>query len=873
MADLTVVSYDLNGKKLSFADWVSNLSPTETPFISMTGKESVSQTLFQWQTDVLAQASDSNAVVEGAEADSNVLIPTFKHSNITQILRKVVMVSDTATKLANYGRSNETKYQLEKAGKEIKRDLEVILLSDQTRIDGDPISIPRRTAAFRSLVAPYDLPDPTTGATVHKAMAANSPTEAEIFDMTYNLYLSGSDADIIMFHPTFANFFSSLMEVSPSNGRIKLFSGDDVKFNHYVTEVVDPLGRPYKLLPNRWMPKDAIYFLNAKSWTQMVLREPNRSVLAKDGSYTKWLLEMEVGLRHKHPYASGVLLTRDAAPEPIQVTITIDEPFTFDVSDAPIDVTQYVTITPAEAAARGAVYTIDYSGTSGLSITPQGAISANQAGDGIFRIVPLANPNNWKNVYTQVTDRNAPVVPVESISLDKQFGYGGVGNLIARGASDTSNAVTNVGDSFTVNILPATAPQEFTVENDNPTVASIAVVGNVLNFTALTGGNCVFRVKSVQDPTKVYEGGFYVYSSAVDVAGFMSNPMYPGEVQDLIAVISPEPPVPQWTYVSLDPAVATVNFAKKVTAVAPGFTRIRAIASINGVKFFDQSGLDVDPIVLAITPNSFTLEEGAALDIDTYVTCTPNSAFTGGVTYAITSGSAFADVDPLTGIIHANAAGTAVIEVTLVNKPTEKASATIVITPAGAPAVTSVTLNSPNYYGGVGSRVLQMGAALTSDAVSATITPATVTILPAGAPQGFTAVSSAPGVATVAIVGNQVNITAVSFGTTTLTITSTADGTKQATAVVNIYDHSVSTESYSPSTINVGETSQLVYSVDTPTPAPTWHFATLDTAVATIDATGLTTGVGDGFTRGRAIADINGVRFYDQSGITVNAVI
>ena len=49
----TLVSYDLTGKQLSFANWISNLSPTDTPFVSMTGKESIGQTLFQWQTDTL----------------------------------------------------------------------------------------------------------------------------------------------------------------------------------------------------------------------------------------------------------------------------------------------------------------------------------------------------------------------------------------------------------------------------------------------------------------------------------------------------------------------------------------------------------------------------------------------------------------------------------------------------------------------------------------------------------------------------------------------------------------------------------------------------------------------------------------------------
>lgn len=129
MADTTqMVSYELNGKKLSFANWISNLSPQETPFVSMTGKEAINQTLFQWQTDALAAASEDNSVVEGSEAASGKRESTTKLSNITQILRKVVKVSDTANALVNYGRGKELQYQMEKAGKEIKRDLEMSFL-------------------------------------------------------------------------------------------------------------------------------------------------------------------------------------------------------------------------------------------------------------------------------------------------------------------------------------------------------------------------------------------------------------------------------------------------------------------------------------------------------------------------------------------------------------------------------------------------------------------------------------------------------------------------------------------------------------------------------------------------------------------------
>lgn len=302
----TLVSYDLTGKQLSFANWISNLSPTDTPFVSMTGKESIGQTLFQWQTDTLAAVNASNAVIEGAAAVEDTATSTTVKSNVTQILRKVVKVSDTANALANYGRGRELQYQMEKRGKEIKRDLEAIMLSAQAKVDGDG-SNARKTAGFQALVAASGVADTDTGAVVNKTTSISGViTETELFDLTYNLYLAGASADTIMFHPKYASFFSSLQEKTGTGNRVRMFENTP-KLSVYVSGLVDPLGQEFKLIPNRYMPEDAIYFFNPADWTQMVLRSPTKQQLAKDGSYEKWMIEMEVGLRHRNPYASGIL--------------------------------------------------------------------------------------------------------------------------------------------------------------------------------------------------------------------------------------------------------------------------------------------------------------------------------------------------------------------------------------------------------------------------------------------------------------------------------------------------------------------------------------------------------------------------------------
>jgi len=312
-----MTTYDLNGKKLSFANWISNLSPVETPFVSMTGKEGVVQTTFQWQTDRLPAIDLNNAQVEGSKPTIADVIKTEVKTNNTQILRKVAQVSDTANVVAAYGRGKELQYQLEKAGLEIKRDLELAFLANGAATVGNS-STARKTAGFKGLVSDSATAsdqdfnsahaDPDTGAKVaFKNGNANLRLE-EVFNMTYQLYLANSKANVIMFHPKHAEFFANLVEgVNGVDGRLRVFANGEDSLNFEVNTVIDPLGQKFALMPNRHMPEDYLYFFNPSDWTQMVFRAPTRTKLAKEGSFEKWMIEMEVGLRHRNPYASGVL--------------------------------------------------------------------------------------------------------------------------------------------------------------------------------------------------------------------------------------------------------------------------------------------------------------------------------------------------------------------------------------------------------------------------------------------------------------------------------------------------------------------------------------------------------------------------------------
>ncbi|MGL5012805.1 MAG: SU10 major capsid protein [Bacteroidales bacterium] len=303
-------TFDLNGNKQSFASWISNLSPCDSPFTSMINKEGITQAQYSWQTDALAPADDTT-YEEGSQVEFQTRASTQVLTNFTSILRKVVSVSETAEMVATHGRGSETKYQMAKAGKEVMRDLELMNLHN---VNGNPgtKNLASKFAGFEGLVGGLGVHDGDTGAIVHKsAMVADKmaciPSDV-IFDMTYNLYLAGSKADKIMFHPKHAIAFSGLVNNNPDAEKTyRMFDNLNNTFNIQVKSIRDPLGRVYTLIPNRYMPADKIYFFNESDWTQTILRAPTVSKLGKQGASEQFLLEMEVGLRHRHPFASGVL--------------------------------------------------------------------------------------------------------------------------------------------------------------------------------------------------------------------------------------------------------------------------------------------------------------------------------------------------------------------------------------------------------------------------------------------------------------------------------------------------------------------------------------------------------------------------------------
>ena len=132
----TYQTYQTVGIREDLADIIYNISPTETPFMSGVAKNKATNTTHQWQTDALAAVA-ANAAVEGDAISYATLAASAKEENYTQISTKGIQVSGTNDAVTSAGRNNELAYQVAKAAKELKRDMETALLSNVAKAAGD----------------------------------------------------------------------------------------------------------------------------------------------------------------------------------------------------------------------------------------------------------------------------------------------------------------------------------------------------------------------------------------------------------------------------------------------------------------------------------------------------------------------------------------------------------------------------------------------------------------------------------------------------------------------------------------------------------------------------------------------------------------
>lgn len=312
-----VTSYDnSNANREDLSNIIYDISPVDTPFMSNIGRDTADNTYFEWQTDALAAADTANAVVEGADAGDADFVATVRVANYAQISKKVISVSGTADSVNTAGMRTVMAYETAKKAKELKRDMEAILLSNQAGVAGSN-SVARKTAGLPTWLITNAVANGATASEMSGASGNGYPdtawtgltgavalTETMLKTAIQNVWAEGGDPKIFMVGPhnkTVASTFAGLAEQRITYNQVKpmkIIATADVYLSDF-GEV--------SIVPNRFQPENFAFVLDPEYASVSYLRPFRTFDIAKTGDSDKKEMVVEYGLRIKSEKAHSVI--------------------------------------------------------------------------------------------------------------------------------------------------------------------------------------------------------------------------------------------------------------------------------------------------------------------------------------------------------------------------------------------------------------------------------------------------------------------------------------------------------------------------------------------------------------------------------------
>ena len=278
------------GIREDLSDIIYNISPEETPFMSAIGKSSCDNTYFEWQIDELEGGAE-NFHIEGDDAEAIAATEPKRVGNYTQISSKTVRSSGTAEAVDFAGRKSTQAYQMAKRAKELKLDMEYMLLA----LDTTPVPGASGTARKTGSVGAW--------ITSNVIAAGGAPDEADIRAMMEMCWKVGAKPTVIMCDGVIKQAISAL---SQSVSELRTAAND--KSPAYVVAAVDIYVSDFgnlQIVPNRLMPADTAYFLDYEYWDIAYLRPFMTHDIARTGDSIAQQLLVEFGLRSKNEEANG----------------------------------------------------------------------------------------------------------------------------------------------------------------------------------------------------------------------------------------------------------------------------------------------------------------------------------------------------------------------------------------------------------------------------------------------------------------------------------------------------------------------------------------------------------------------------------------
>jgi hypothetical protein len=258
-------------------------------------------------------AAALGGAVEGADASSITASPTTRIGNRTQIFTKSVAVAGTLEAVDKAGRKSEKAYQLAKVSAELKRNIELTLLSNQVSAAGNSSTARTMGGLQAWLSTNYD--GGTSGVAGSGGTTARTDgtdrtfTETILKTVVAEVYTAGGTPKVLMVNPAHKQVVSAFAGIAaqrymaPSNEPTTIIGAADVYMSDFGT---------ISVVPNRFMNStnsgDETAFLVDPDMAAVAYLRPFQTIeLAKTGDSEKTQLLAELTLEVKNEAAHGII--------------------------------------------------------------------------------------------------------------------------------------------------------------------------------------------------------------------------------------------------------------------------------------------------------------------------------------------------------------------------------------------------------------------------------------------------------------------------------------------------------------------------------------------------------------------------------------
>lgn len=312
----TTTTFDIKGIREELSNIIYNISPEDTPFMSNAGRESVENTLYEWQRDVLAAAVSTNAQIQGDDITAfDAVTATVRMGNRTQISRKAILVADTVEAVSKAGRKAELAYQITKRSAEIKRDMETCFLANVAAAAGGTATAPK-TGTMGATIGSIDGSNVSMGAgganPTDPLLFTNARTDGTTRPFTESLlktvlaavWKNGGSPDTIMvdsIQKAVVSAFAGIATKTYSQTEARpaaIIGAADVYVGEFGT---------YSVVPNRFQRARDAWVLDFEYLAIVFLRPFQVKDLAKTGDAEKKLLVVEAGLKVYTDFGHGLV--------------------------------------------------------------------------------------------------------------------------------------------------------------------------------------------------------------------------------------------------------------------------------------------------------------------------------------------------------------------------------------------------------------------------------------------------------------------------------------------------------------------------------------------------------------------------------------